>query len=165
MSSTPRLALPFLVPGQAQKELFHNEALQVLDVLVAAAVEGPPLAEPPATPVVASCYIVGSSPSGDWTGHAQQLAAYTSGGWRFIAPRSGMIAIVQSTGSSVLYNNGAWEIGALRGAQVMIDGVKVVGPRAVAIASPTGGATTDAEARTAIGQILAALREHGLIAM
>ncbi len=44
MSATPRLSLPFIVPGQAQKELFHNEALQLLDVLVAGAVEGLPLA-------------------------------------------------------------------------------------------------------------------------
>jgi hypothetical protein len=25
--TTPRFALPFILPGQAQKELFHNEAL------------------------------------------------------------------------------------------------------------------------------------------
>ena len=30
MSSTPRLALPFLTPGQAQKEYFHNEACSSL---------------------------------------------------------------------------------------------------------------------------------------
>ena len=38
MEFTPRLSLPTLIPGQAQKELFHNEALQVLDFLVAGAV-------------------------------------------------------------------------------------------------------------------------------
>ena len=76
-----------------------------------------------------------------------------------------MVALVQSTGSSAVYNNGAWEVGSLRGSQVMVDGQKVVGSRGAAIASPTGGATADAEARTAIGQILAAMREHGLIAM
>ena len=32
--STARLALPFLAPGQAQKELYHNEALSRLDLLV-----------------------------------------------------------------------------------------------------------------------------------
>lgn len=44
-----------------------------------------------------------------------------------------------------------------------VDGTKVVGNQGAAIANPAGGATIDAEARTAIGLILAALRTHGLI--
>jgi hypothetical protein len=35
---TPRLALPLLQPGQAQKETTHNEALAVLDLVVQASV-------------------------------------------------------------------------------------------------------------------------------
>ena len=163
MSATPRLVLPFIVPGQAQKDLFHNESLQLLDAVVAAAVEGLPQAAPPASPAVGSCYIVASSPSGDWAGQAGKLAAYTSGGWRFVAPCDGMTAIVRSSGSTAVYRNGSWEIGKLRGSEVMVDGTKVVGARGAAIASPTGGAIADAEARTAIGQILAAMRGHGLI--
>lgn len=102
MSATSRLAFPFISPGQAQKELYHNEALQLLDVLVAAAVEGLPTAAPPATPTIGLCYIVGGSSSGDWSGRAQQLAAYTSGGWRFIAPRDGMSALVRSSGGTAV---------------------------------------------------------------
>lgn len=45
-----------------------------------------------------------------------------------------------------------------------VDGIKVVGSRGSAITDPTGGSTVDAQARTAIGQILTALRGHGLIA-
>lgn len=165
MSATPRLLLPFIVPGQAQKELFHNEALQVLDVLVAAAVEGLPLATPPASPAIGASYIVAASPTGAWSGHAQKLAAYTSGGWRFVAPRDGMSAYVRANGKIAVYHDGAWEIGTINGSQLMVDGVKVVGSRIAAIAAPAGGATADAEARAAIGQILAALRQHGLIEM
>jgi hypothetical protein len=163
MSATPRLVLPFIVPGQAQKELFHNEALQVLDVLVSAAVEGLPLATPPASPAAGSCYIVGASPSGAWSGHAGKLAAFTSGGWRFVAPFDGLEAMVRTSGSTALYRNGGWEIGKLRGSEVAVDGVKVVGAREPAIAAPAGGGTADLEARAAIGAILAALRDHGLI--
>ena len=163
MSATPRLALPFIVPGQAQKELFHNEALQVLDAVVSAAVEGLPLAAPPVSPAVGSCYIVGASPSGAWSGQAGKLAAFTSGGWRFVAPFDGLEAIVRTSGSSAAYRNGAWEIGKLRGSEVAVDGVKVVGARQAAIAAPAGGTTADLEARAAIGAILAALRSHGLI--
>lgn len=163
MSATPRLLLPFLVPGQAQKELYHNEALQLLDVLVAAAVEGPPLATPPGSPAIGNCYIVAASPSGDWAGRAQQVAAYTSGGWRFIAPSEGMNALVKGSGSIAAYRSGAWEIGILRGSEVAIGGQRVVGPRGAAIAAATGGITADVEARAAIGLILAAMRDHGLI--
>jgi hypothetical protein len=46
---------------------------------------------------------------------------------------------------------------------VKVGGQQVVGSQAAAIASPSGGATVDAEARTAIDAILAALRAHGLI--
>ena len=34
--ATARLALPFIAPGQAQKELFHNEALTRIDALLQA---------------------------------------------------------------------------------------------------------------------------------
>ena len=40
MSGTPRLDLPFLSAGQAQKEFTHNEALQTLDLIVAAGSRG-----------------------------------------------------------------------------------------------------------------------------
>ena len=145
--------------------MFHNEALQLLDVLVAAAVEGLPLATPPASPAIGNCYIVAASPTGAWVGHAQQLAAYTSGGWRFIVPRDGMSALVDSSGDTALYHDGAWEIGTVRGSQVMIAGDQVVGAREPAIAAPAAGSTVDVEARAAIGQILDAMRQHGLIEM
>ena len=164
MSATPRLVLPFIVPGQAQKELVHNEALQVLDAVVSAAVEGPPLATPPASPVVGSSYIVGASPTGAWAGQADKLAALTSGGWRFVAPVEGLSAIVRNSGSTAVFRSGSWEIGKLRGSEVDVDGIKVVGARQAAIAAPSGGATADLESRAAIVAILAALRTHGLIA-
>ena len=130
---------------------------------MSAAVEGLPLAAPPVSPAVGSCYIVGASPSGTWSGQAGKLAAFTSGGWRFVAPFDGLEAIVRTNGSSAVYRNGAWEIGKLHGSEVAVDGLKVVGARQAAIAAPTGGTTADLEARAAIGAILAALRSHGLI--
>jgi hypothetical protein len=143
--------------------LFHNEALQSLDVLVAAAVEGAPLATPPASPNLGDCYIVAANPTAAWAGKAQQLAAFTSGGWRFVVPRDGLSVYVKSSGATAAYRGGGWVFGDLSGSQVSVAGVKVIGAREAAIAAPAAGATVDAEARTAIGQVLAALRTHGLI--
>ncbi len=163
MSSTPRISLPFLSAGQAQKEITHNEALQTLDILVAAAVEEGPRTAPPTSPAVGNCYLVGPSSTGDWTGKSQCVAAYTSGGWRFVPPVEGMSAYVKAAGTWANYRLGAWEIGVMRGSSVAIGGQQVVGSRAAAIASPAGGATVDSQARGALDQILGALRQHGLI--
>ena len=163
MSGTPRLALPFLSPGQAQKELLHNEALQLLDVVVAAAVEEPPRSSPPSVPALGACYIVGGPATGEWAGRDGSLTAFTSAGWRYVAPVEGMSAFVRSSAVRALYRAGTWELGAMRGSSVICGGQQVVGSRVAGIADPAGGATVDAEARSAIGQLLAALRQHGLI--
>jgi hypothetical protein len=51
------------------------------------------------------------------------------------------------------------------GSQLVIDGLKMVGSRAFAIAARAGGTTIDAEARASIGLILTTLRQRGLIEM
>jgi hypothetical protein len=158
------LALPLLAAGQVQKELFHNEALQRLDALVAAAVEEPPRAAPPDAPASGSCYIVAASPTGAWLGHAHALAAYSTAGWRFIAPVEGLTVHVRSTGVNATYRNGGWAMGVVNALSVSVGGQQVVGARSAAISGPTGGSSADAQCRDAVEQILTALRQHGLIA-
>ena len=164
MSSTPRFSLPFLDPGQAQKEFAHNEALQILDILLCAVAEDVGQTTPPASPAAGACYLLGDSPLGAWEGHAQSIAAWTSGGWRFVAPQEGAAVYIKSTGNWATYRLGGWEIGVVRGSRVLIGGQQVVGGRAAAISSPSGGATVDSQARSTIDEMLAALRTHGLIA-
>jgi hypothetical protein len=53
---------------------------------------------------------------------------------------------VRSTGTRAVYRGGVWDLGG------------------AAIASPSGGATVDAPARSTIDLILSAMRRHGLIA-
>ena len=164
MEHSQRLALPFITPGQSQKELFHNEALQMLDLLVAAAVEEAPRDDPPPSPVAGSSYIVGSAPTAEWAGRQSCLASFTAAGWRFVEPIEGLQAWVKATSIWAAFRAGAWELGSLRAERLMIDDLQVVGARLGAVPDPTGGSTIDAEARSAIAAMLQALRGHGLIA-
>lgn len=158
-----RFALPLLNAGQAQKELHHNEALAILDVLTHASVEDHGIDTPPATPAVGQCWILGASPSGVWAGQAGTLAAWTSGGWRFIPPHIGMRVWDAGNGYWLHYDGSGWVAGVLTATAVEIGGVQVVGDQTGSISDPVGGSVEDAEARTAIGLILTALRTHGLI--
>jgi hypothetical protein len=153
-----------LAVGQAQKEFTHNESLQTLDVLVAGAIEEPPLPTPPASPALGACYIVGPSATGAWAGQSQSVAAWTSGGWRFISPFAGLSLFERTSGTWAVFRNAAWDIGMINGSALLIGGQQVVGPRESAIESPNGGTVIDSEGRVAIDAILIALRQHGLIA-
>jgi len=164
MDDTARFALPQLAPGQAQKEWFHNEALQLIDLLLCPVVEGAALATPPADPAAGACYLVASGATGAWAGKDDMLAGYTEGGWRFIAPVEGAQLLDRSSGQTILRREGAWESGIVRAQQLEIEGVTLVRERQAAIADPAGGSIVDSQCRTAVAAMLSMLRAHGLIA-
>lgn len=164
MDQTARFELPFLAPGQAQKEWWHNEALQRIDLLLCPVVEELPLATPPANPPAGSCYLVASGATGAWTGRDGALASLTDGGWKFIVPIEGVRVMDASSGQMIVRRNGTWESGIVRAQELRINGQTVVLQRQPAIADPMGGTMIDAECRAAVSSILSALRTHGLIA-
>jgi hypothetical protein len=161
---TDRLALPLLVAGQAQKEVWHNEALIQLDLLVQGVVVAVAPSSIPTSPGIGQCWIVGPGLSGVWAGKANHIAGWTSGGWRFAAPLEGMAVWSLADGVSVRRSASAWIKGELTATSVKIAGNQVVGGRQAAIAAPTGGTVIDSEARLALSTLLAAVRAHGLIA-
>jgi len=164
MSETPRFALPFILVNQAQKEVTHNEALLSLDGLLHPLVESADLIDPPGAPAEGEAWIVPGGATAAWSGQDNSLAQWAGGAWRFHAPVDGMRVWIRDQSVPARFEAGAWVMGELRGNALLIGGTQVVGPQAAAIADPTGGTTIDAEARTAIEAVLAALRDHGLIA-
>jgi hypothetical protein len=162
-NSTPRFALPFILPGQAQKELFHNEALVRIDAALSPAVEGPPAAEPPADPGQGQCWIVAPGAAGGWSGRDGMLAMWSEGGWRFVAPAPGTSAWNKAAGLPLLFDGTQWLEGELACAGLRVGGLKVVGERQPGVPSPSGGTIIDTEARAAINALTAALMSHGLI--
>jgi hypothetical protein len=161
--ATARLALPFILPGQAQKELFHNEALTLIDGLLHAAVEGSPLAAPPPAPAAGQCWVVAAAASGAWSGRDHFLASYTEGGWRFSAPVAGMLVWSKAAGHWLHWNGTGWSSGSLPASGLVVAGQQVVGARQPAVPTPSGGTIIDVEARAAITSLIVTLRSHGLI--
>ncbi len=161
---TDRLALPLLAAAQAQKEVTHNEALMLLDAAVQPVVVAVAPAAVPTAPAIGQCWIVGASATGAWAGQDGALAAWTAGGWRFVAPFTGMQAWSLTDDATVRRGPGGWIVGTLTATSVSIGGQQVVGARRAAITDPTGGTTVDMQGRAAVAAILAVLRGHGLIA-
>ncbi|WP_010161239.1 DUF2793 domain-containing protein [Sphingomonas sp. PAMC 26617] len=161
--TTPRLALPFLQTGQAQKELTHNEALALLDVAVQPIVETIGLTAPPAAATPGQCWVVGTAATGAWTGRDNALAAWTTSGWRFLAAIEGMAVWSRADTTVARYLQGHWEVGSVRAQQVLINGIRVVAARQPAIAPVFGGTVIDILARRAIANIITTLQQHGLI--
>jgi hypothetical protein len=161
--ATSRFQLPFILPGQAQKELFHNEAIAGIDAALHAAVEGAPAASPPSAPSEGQCWIVADGAGGAWAGQVGSVAAWTAGGWRFVPPVEGMTAWDKAAGLERRFRSGTWSSGEIFGSAVAIGGVQVVGPRRPAVPSPSGGTIIDVEARAALDAVIATLMSHGLI--
>lgn len=164
MDATARWAFPLLYAGQAQKELFHNEALTAIDALLHGRAESADIAAPPMSPSIGQCWIVGAGATGTWAGQTGCVACWTEGGWRFVPPREGLSLLVTDRGHAMAYDGSSWLDESLRTDGLHIAGHRVVGSQLAAISAPAGGAIVDDNARSAINVILDALRTHGLIA-
>jgi len=161
--TSARFALPFLMPGQAQKELYHNEALASLDAALHASVVENARNDPPGSPAVGESWIVGAAPTGIWGAREMELATWSGAGWRFTAPVPGMMVWNQLDECWMYWNGSLWSDGSLPATALRIAGQQVVGGRQPDVASPSGGTVIDGEARAAIDQLIATLKSHGLI--
>lgn len=105
--TTTRHGLPLLQAGQAQKEVTHNEALVLLDLLAHPAVEGV-LAVPPASAQAGQGWIVGAGATGAWAGQEGFLACFTGGGWRFLPARAGLLVWNKASSTFVWFDGALW---------------------------------------------------------
>ena len=135
-SSTPRLELPLLASGQAQKELFVNEALARIDMLLYPVVESK-LADPPVASQASQAWIVAAPASGDWAGEEDEIVSWDGWQWTFARPQDAISIYCRTTGARIYY----------------IEGCQSFSPPT----SPTGGAVADLAARAAIDAIVGLL--------
>lgn len=106
--TSPILALPFLLPSQAQKHVTHNEALRRLDIVVQLTVEGFDAVTPPAAPEEGDIHALGISPVAAWAGQAGALAAWLDGTWHFVPPLDGWRAWGRSEQQLRVWDGGSW---------------------------------------------------------
>lgn len=105
---TPRLKLAQLVSLQELNAVTWNEALARLDALVDLTLLARNANTPPAAPQDGDAYLVGSNPTGAWTGYAGTIACCSDGAWQFVTPFKGMMAFLPSVPDLLIYTGSAW---------------------------------------------------------
>lgn len=116
MAETPRLALPLLESGQAQKHVTVNEALARLDAFGAAQALSRSRAAPPDVAGEGDLYVVAPGATGAWTGRDGLLAAFQNGGWVFAAPEPGRRLFIADEGCESVFDGAGWAPGAVAAA-------------------------------------------------
>lgn len=107
--ATPRLGLPYVAAGQAQKHVTVNQAFARLDGLVQTAVVSRVLTSQPDDPDDGAMYLLPAGATGaDWgPAGAGALMRFEAGGWRGIAPGHGHIVWVTDEALALVFD-GDW---------------------------------------------------------
>lgn len=108
MTETRQLALPLLMPSQAQKHVTVNEALVRLDALAALRLDSRMAESPPPSPEEGGLFAVPSGAQGAWSGQAGRIALFVNGGWIFLDPRPGWRAWIADEARPALWDGSAW---------------------------------------------------------
>lgn len=111
--STPKIGLPELIAAQSSPEVTVNQSLRILDQMMSLSVLD--ITNTPAvSPADGDAYIVGTSPTGAWTGHAKSIAFWVAGTfnqWRFVVPFEGLLAYVKSGPKYYYFSSGStWTV-------------------------------------------------------
>jgi hypothetical protein len=108
--ATPRLSLPYVAAGQAQKHITVNEAFARLDGLVQLAVESRTVAAQPTSPGDGVIWILPVSVAGPvWGGQpASLIARHEAGAWEFLVPDAGYMAWIKDEGQALVFDGAIW---------------------------------------------------------
>lgn len=110
MTDSAKFLLPFISVGQSQKEVTHNQAIAMIDILLSKAVTSV-LATPPGSPANGQAHIVAASATtGVFVGKENNIAYYLTdaAAWQFIAPTTGLELMVTSTVVKYRWTGSAW---------------------------------------------------------
>lgn len=105
--ATTSIGITTLEASQNQKEVTINDAFYLISALLNGGALSQGDNSPPVSPADGDVYILGSSPTGAWTGESKKVAYYVSG-WKFIAPYEGMTLWVIDENKRYTYNGTTW---------------------------------------------------------
>lgn len=109
MANSTNIAAPFVAANQAQKEVTVNTAIATIDAILNRGAIDRALDTPPGSPAAGDLYIVGSSPTGDWSANAGDIAYYQTT-WKFISPNEGMTLWVNDEDLSYTWDGSDWVV-------------------------------------------------------
>jgi len=109
MTNSVKHNLPYLSVGQSYKEVSHNEALAILDILLAgvcSSIES----TPPSTSNGLIVLVAASGTTGDFVGNENKIAYYLNdiGDWTYSIPVTGQEITVTGTNTTYRYSGSAW---------------------------------------------------------
>lgn len=135
---TPNLSLPFIMPAQAQKHVTHNEAIELLDLIVQLTLQATGTNVPPTAPLEGQAWSLGAAPTGAWSGQAGKIATWRGGGWLFVALREGWTAWVKAEAKLKIVSGGQWKTVFAANGPVQIGALLNVSP-GIAPTTPVTG--------------------------
>jgi len=118
MSNSPNNKLPYVPQDTLDPAAGLNEAIRVIDALLNTRVENMTQDSPTSADTVdGRCFVVGNTPTAEWTGHAKAIAQYVAAGafWNFYeAGDTAWLVLNKADGNLYKWNTGssAWELAA-----------------------------------------------------
>ncbi|MDX1950187.1 MAG: DUF2793 domain-containing protein [Rickettsiales bacterium] len=107
---TTNLLLPLIYQNQAQKEVLLNEALTIIDALLAKGAISKSILTPPSSPEDGDLYIIPPSATGAWAGQTNKIAYFNENwGWRFHTPKEGFIINVNDENKLYFFDGTTWQ--------------------------------------------------------
>lgn len=111
MSNSNNLQIVHVEQNQSQKEVTVNQALNRIDAILNVGAIDRAVNNPPSSPMLGDLYIIGNSPTGDWSGQGDNIAFYDTS-WQFISPKAGMTIWVIDKALHYTFDGSGWIVGS-----------------------------------------------------
>lgn len=109
MTTSDRMGITELASSQLSRSATVNAGTATLETGAGSfAVVAVGTNTPPGSPVAGQAWVIGTSPTGAWSGKAANVARYYNSSWVFIPPIEGYRAYDQTGDTTYLYNGSAW---------------------------------------------------------